>query len=188
VRSDDDTSAKRIGERRECGDATAHGGASSVRDAQPVRFAADGMLGRLAKDLRMLGYDVAYDPFVEDRELIRQARAENRVLLTRDTGILRRRDLPSHLFVQSDHVGEQLTQVASEFGFKLDRRAAFTRCMVCNTELEEATRETVRDEVPPYVYATQPQFARCPGCGRIYWRGTHVEHMKRKLETLGADE
>jgi len=154
---------------------------------ETVRFAADSMLGRLAKALRMLGYDVTYDPFVEDQTLIRQARTEDRVLLTRDTGMLRRRHLPRHVFVESDHVGEQLAQVTRELGLRVDAHAAFSRCIVCNSALEDASRESVRDQVPPYVYATQREFARCPGCGRIYWRGTHVERMQRKIEALGVD-
>jgi hypothetical protein len=151
-----------------------------------MRLIADSMLGRLAKALRMLGFDVAYDPFAEDRELIRQAREEKRVLLTRDTAIMRRRELPRHVFVESDHVAEQFAQVARELGLKLDKRAAFTRCIVCNEPLDEVTKESVRQEVPPYVYRTQERFVRCPGCGRIYWRGTHIAGMERKIEELGA--
>ena len=178
----------------ECSRRRQHIAGDTNRDArQPVtptgetvRFAADSMLGRLAKALRMLGYDVTYDPFVEDQALIRQARTEDRVLLTRDTGMLRRRDLPRHVFVQSDHVAEQLAQVARELGLKLDAHAAFSRCIVCNSALEDASFESVRDRVPPYVYATQREFARCPGCGRIYWRGTHVERMQRTIDALGV--
>lgn len=158
----------------------------SARGPEEVRFAADSMLGRLAKALRMLGFDVSYDPFIEDSELIEQARGQNRVLLTRDTGLLRRRGLPRLVFVESDHLREQLAQVARELGLKLDKRAALTRCIVCNEPLEEVTREQVREQVPPYVYATQRAFARCRGCGRIYWPGTHVEAMQRKIEELGA--
>jgi uncharacterized protein with PIN domain len=147
---------------------------------------ADGMLGRLAKTLRMLGFDVAYDPFIADDELIRRAKGERRVLLTRDTGVVRRRGLPRHVFVASDHVGEQLAQVAQELGLRLDKDAAFTRCTVCNAELDAVTKDLVRDDVPPYVFATQERFARCRGCGRIYWRGTHVERMERTLAELIA--
>jgi hypothetical protein len=152
--------------------------------SEGARLIADSMLGRLAKALRMLGFDVAYDPFIEDRELIRRAVAEGRVLLTRDTGLMRCRDLPPHVFVHSNHVPEQLAQVAQQAGLKLDARRALTRCTVCNDPLETVARESVRDAVPPYVYQTQREFARCPGCGRIYWRGTHVEHMQRVIERL----
>jgi len=157
-------------------------------NARPIRLIADSMLGRLAKALRMLGFDVAYDPFAEDRELIRQAREDGRVMLTRDTGLMRRRDLPRHVFVESDHVREQLAQVARELGLKLDQRAAFTRCIVCNEPLDEVAKELVREQVPPYVYRTQERFARCPGCGRIYWRGTHIAGMERKIEQFGGEQ
>lgn len=157
----------------------------SAGGAEGVRFIADSMLGRLAKTLRMLGFDVAYDPFIEDQELLTRARAEQRVLLTRDTRLVRRRDLPRFVFVESDHAGQQLAQVARALGLRLDRDALFTRCMVCNGVVEGVAKESVRDQVPPYVYRTQEVFARCAGCGRIYWRGTHVERMERKLEQLG---
>ncbi|UCH32964.1 MAG: Mut7-C RNAse domain-containing protein [Armatimonadota bacterium] len=150
-----------------------------------MRFIADSMLGTLAKALRLLGFDVAYDPFIEDRALIEQARAEGRVILTRDTGITRRTNLPTCVFVESDHVGEQLAQVARETGVGLRSGTVLSRCIVCNGALEEVVKQTVREQVAPYVYATQERFARCPGCGRIYWRGTHVEGMERKLKEWG---
>jgi uncharacterized protein with PIN domain len=151
-----------------------------------MRFIADSMLGRLAKSLRMLGFDVAYDPFIADQRLLAQARREQRIILTRDTQMLRRRGLPRLVFIASDHLRDQLAQVARELGVQLDRSALFTRCIVCNGELDAAPKESVRAEVPPYVYQTQGTFARCRGCGRTYWRGTHVEDMERRLEDLAA--
>lgn len=152
-----------------------------------MRLIADSMLGKLAKRLRMLGFDVGYEARVNDRELVRRARAEGRVLLTRDTRLLRRRDLPPHVFIRSDHVGEQLAQVVSELELRLDRGAAFTRCLACNGELAPAPKESVRGQVPPYVFRTQDRFARCHGCGRIYWRGTHLQGMERGLAEMGVE-
>ena len=151
---------------------------------EAVRMIADGMLGRLAKALRMLGFDVAYDPFIADDELVRRAKEEGRVILTRDTGVLRRRGLPRLVFVTSDHAGEQLAQVAQELGLTFDLRAALTRCTVCNGLIDSVPKDSIENEVPPYVLRTQERFARCRGCGRIYWRGTHVERMERKLARL----
>lgn len=151
-----------------------------------MRLIADSMLGKLAKTLRLFGFDVAYDPVMDDRNLLALARAQERVLLTRDTHFLRRRELPRLVFIRSDHVREQLAQVQRELGLKLDRERAFTRCMVCNGELAPVPKDSVRQQVPPYVYQTQDAFARCSGCGRIYWRGTHVAAMERKLDRLGA--
>jgi uncharacterized protein with PIN domain len=152
--------------------------------ARDVRMIADSMLGRLAKWLRMLGFDVAYDRFIADDELIRRAREEGRVMLTRDTGVVRRRGLPRTVFVTSDHVGEQVAQVARELGLTFDMRAALTRCTVCNGLIERVPKEAIKDEVPPYVFRTQQTFAKCSGCGRIYWRGTHVERMELKLARM----
>jgi len=152
--------------------------------AEDVRMIADGMLGRLAKALRMLGFDVAYDPFIADDELVRRAREEGRVMLTRDTGMLRRRGLPRHVFVTSDHAGEQVAQVARELGLTFNMRAALTRCTVCNGLIDRVPKDSIKDEVPPYVFQTHETFARCRGCGRVYWRGTHVERMERTVKEL----
>ncbi len=183
-------------------------------EGERTRFVADSMLGRLAKSLRMLGFDVAYDPFADDGQLLAQARDEGRIVLTRDTQMVRRRklaggpstgsgpplrmaggpsraesrggELPRLVFIVSDHLREQLAQVARELGLPLDRSAALTRCIVCNGDLSAVPKESVRGEVPPYVHQTQDTFARCGGCGRIYWRGTHVEAMERKLDELAV--
>ena len=149
------------------------------------RLIADSMLGKLAKSLRMLGLDVVYEPFIEDSELLRRAREEGRVILTRDRQFIRRRNLPSFVFIESDHVNDQLAQVARELGLAVNKSRAFTRCLVCNGELVEAPKESVRLEVPAYVFETRDRFARCAACRRVYWRGTHVEGMERRLEQLG---
>jgi hypothetical protein len=149
-----------------------------------MRFAVDTMLGKLARWLRALGYDAAYDPGCEDASLLRLAREEGRVLLTRDTRLLLRRDLPQALFVRSDRLEEQVAQVRRELGPEAERDSPFSRCLECNGELVEAPPEEVRDLVPPYVYSTQKQFARCAGCGRIYWKGTHFPRIQQKIAKL----
>ena len=153
--------------------------------AEP-RFVADAMLGRLARWLRVLGYDTLYDVSWSDDELVRRARAENRVLLTRDVALSRRRGLRT-LFVNSDHVEEQLRQVASELGLEAER--AFSRCPVCNETLEAVPKSWAWGYVPPYTFCTQPEFRLCPECNRFYWRGTHWERMREALcELPGAPE
>lgn len=147
------------------------------------RFLADCMVGRLAKWLRAFGFDTAYDPFAEDGWLASRAREENRLLLTRDTGMRYVYGVRT-LFIHSDHVAEQLRQVVKETPLDLESAQPMTRCLVCNRALEPTAREEVRDRVPPYVYRTQERFARCPECGRIYWAGTHVEKMLAQLRAL----
>ncbi|MBN2564078.1 MAG: NTPase [Candidatus Eisenbacteria bacterium] len=149
-------------------------------DSAKLLFAADAMLGRLAKKLRMLGYDVFYRAGIDDRELKTISARQRRILLTRDRGIAETSMAVRVVLVESDDVAEQLSQVVGE----LDLDAApssFSRCTVCNVPIEAVGREEVESLVPPYVYSTQSDFARCPACGRIYWAATHVERAREWL-------
>lgn len=159
--------------------------ASSLFTANPPPcFLADRMVGRLAKWLRILGYDTAYLPQLSPLGLIREARRQGRMILTRNTRLLRSKDVPPLVFVQSDHFREQLRQVVDEC--HLDpSQALFTRCAECNQLLEEIQKETVRDRVPEYVWQTQDEFRRCPACQRIYWGATHKDHVLEELRRIG---
>lgn len=140
------------------------------------------MLGKLAWWLRLLGYDVLYSPKMDDAELAQVARIENRVLLTRDTQLVKRRGL-RFVLVESDQPERQIRQLVHQLD--LDTRSQeFSRCLVCNSPLFDVAAETIAHEVPPYVRATQTRFRRCPNCSRIYWRGTHWERMMERLKTL----
>ena len=144
-----------------------------------TRFIADVMVGKLARWLRVLGIDVAYSNTCEDDEIIRIAEAEDRVILTRDRGLAARRTTARCLFIESDHYKEQVRQVIDAFGLRdFDR---FSRCLECNTALQAVDKETVFEKVPPYVYLTQTRFAICPGCKRVYWRGTHSDQMLKRI-------
>jgi len=151
--------------------------------AATPKFIADEMLGRLARWLRLLGIDTVYDPHLDDAELIRRAARESRILLTRDTRLLRRRGLPPTLFVTDDHFRDQLRQVASAFA--LDFRGwQLKRCSRCNELLAECSHADVRDRVPAYVLRTQTHFLECPRCRRVYWAATHVERMRAEIAQL----
>lgn len=153
---------------------------------EPPRFVADVMLGRLARWLRALGYDTLYDSTWDDAPLADLARLEQRILLTRDVELTRRRGVQSVL-IQDDKVLRQLTQVVREL--QLDASGAFTRCIECNAELLKADIQAVAEKLPPYVLATQTRFKQCPRCEKIYWRGTHWDHMQRVLREMeNADE
>ena len=147
------------------------------------RFAVDRMMGRLARWLRVLGHDVAYGPHLARRTLVDCARREGRLLLTRDTQLLRDPQLPPHLFITSDHFRLQLREVAA--AVPLGGRALFQRCLECNRLLEDVSREEARERVPPFVWATTERFLTCTSCGRLYWPATHHEHMRRELTDLG---
>lgn len=139
------------------------------------------MLGTLAKWLRILGYDTLFDAGLNDHQLARLARAENRVLLTRDRELARRRGLHA-LLVAGEHLDDQVRQVLADLSLAPDR--AFSRCPVCNQTLEAIDRETARARVPAYVVQTHDSFSRCPACQRIYWRGTHWQQMDEHLKNL----
>ncbi len=147
-----------------------------------MRFVADDMLGRLAKWLRLLGYDVLYPAPARDAHLLRLAQAEGRVLLTRDRGLAERCS-GGKVLVKSEDPWKQLRQVIDELGLDVNR-GFLTRCAVCNEPIEAVPKEDVKDFVPPYVFRTHERFARCPVCGRVYWEGSHVERMRRKLAEI----
>jgi uncharacterized protein with PIN domain len=150
-----------------------------------MKFLADNMLGRLATWLRLLGYDTAYLPTADDHELARVARAEDRILLTRDVELTRRRGV-RYLLIESEKVSEQLRQVFPEF--HLTARAAFSRCAECNVVLESVSKDQVREQVPPYVLQTQTRFLRCHRCGKVYWRGTHWARIVAQIEDLDESD
>ena len=139
------------------------------------------MLGRLAKWLRLLGYDTAYLRDADDPNLARMARAQNRVLLTRDVELTRRCGLRAVL-IESERVDAQVRQVLATLN--LTPQETFSRCAECNAPLEAASRDALRDAVPPYVFQTQDTFRRCPACARMYWRGTHWARMLATLHDL----
>jgi uncharacterized protein with PIN domain len=148
---------------------------------EPIRFLADNMLGTLAKWLRILGYNTAYNPAWDDNDLARISRAEGRILLTRDVELSRRRGLRA-LLIESEVLEGQIAQVIREYGLSLAN--PFSRCPVCNTPLEPADRHDALGRVPSYVFCTKESFRYCPHCNQFYWRGTHWERMREKIEEL----
>ena len=147
-----------------------------------IRFLADSMLGTLAKWLRIMGYDTAYDTRLDDHALVRLARAEERVLLTRDTGLVQRKGVRC-LFIASEVLAEQLAQVLETFALHADN--PFSRCPVCNSPLEDVPKHDAWGQVPPFVFQTQERFSLCPECNRFYWRGTHWQKMLTQVRNLG---
>jgi uncharacterized protein with PIN domain len=148
-----------------------------------LKFAADRMLGRLAKWLRILGQDVIYGPHLTGYGLIRAARAENRMILTRDRR-LKKKQPPEFLFIESDHYREQIRQVVDACGLRIGE-STFTRCLECNSVLQPRPKEMVEKIVPPYVFSTQEKFSWCAQCRRVYWPATHHQKMLEELKKLG---
>jgi uncharacterized protein len=162
-----------------------HGHDSKIGLVKP-RFLADCNVGRLARWLRALGYDASYHPRIGDAELVREAAAESRVLLTRDRDLTKRRVIQTGvvraILIRDDEVTAQLRQVFGELGLEL--KEALTRCIECNSELQTRVPASVAERVPPYVRRTQSRYSECPDCGRIYWAGTHWQRMREVLAGL----
>jgi uncharacterized protein with PIN domain len=150
-----------------------------------LRFIADVMLGRLARWLRVLGFDTCYETGIEDADLVRCSIDEQRVLLTRDRALPREWWIDSCLLVESEHPMEQVRQVVRHFDLPW-RDRLFTRCTICNELLTGIDREAVIGRVPEVVCERAEAFVICPGCERIYWSGSHVERMRRRLEATFA--
>ncbi|RJQ54773.1 MAG: hypothetical protein C4526_04880 [Nitrospiraceae bacterium] len=158
-----------------------------------MKFIADAMLGRLARWLRLLGYDTLYYPAIEDRILLHIAEKEDRVLLTRDTRLVKVRGITEFLLLEENDTFEQLKKVIKAFNLlgthpifsdtenmgcvpRLSR--LYSRCSLCNTLLEDVPKEQAREHVPEYVYQTSGSFKKCPHCNKFYWKGTHPEKLR----------
>ena len=151
-----------------------------------MKFVADCMLGRLAKWLKILGFDVLFFSKAEDEDLLDISRRDGRILLTRDTGLIEKtRKAKDRLFVVSDNWEEQVVQVLDEFELWYAVRPN-SRCIECNVPLKPLSRERARNLVTPYVLEHATSFALCPQCGRVYWQGTHFGDMERKIERILA--
>ena len=150
-----------------------------------TKFIVDSNVGKLAKWLRMMGYDTLFFDGHNDSDMVSKALSEGRVILTRDTQIVKRRVVTRGqlkvILITSDDPERQMRQVIDTLNLDSQLRP-FTICLECNQPLEERSREQVEDLVPPYVFKTQSQYMECPACHRIYWRGTHWRAMTKKLE------
>jgi len=151
-----------------------------------MRFLVDGMLGGLARWLRILGQDVRYDASTKDNELLRIAHEENMVLLTRDDELYRRaiaRKIPTAL-VLGETEEERVAQIASTFGVDLDVNMAETRCPECGSGLKETPKSSVADAVPQASLRLYDRFWKCTkqNCGKVYWVGSHWNRIRQTLE------
>ncbi len=152
-----------------------------------MKFIVDHNVGKLAKWLRMIGYDTLFFTGDDDWQMVITALNEGRVILTRDTQIMSRGVITSGrlkaVLIQSEKADEQMRQVVETLNLDCQSRL-FTICLECNQPLEERTKEQVKERVPPYVFQTQNHYVECPSCHRIYWKGTHWQAMTKKLERL----
>ena len=147
------------------------------------RFVVDGHLGKLARDLRLLGFDVAYDPQAEDRQLLRVMERENRALLTRDRRLLMHAVVKTGYCPRSQNAEEQTIEVIHRFDL-LGSFAPFTRCLRCNAPLRKVSKGEIIEMLEPLTKIYYEQFRRCTGCGQIYWPGSHFSKLQKRLEQI----
>ncbi len=151
------------------------------------RFVVDGHLGRLARYLRMVGFDVLWRADADDEAIAHVAAAEGRIVLTRDRGLLKRRLVTHGYCVREADPRRQLAEVVRRLD--LARAvASFRRCLRCNEVLESVRTADVAAEVPPDVRERQETVRRCRACGRVYWAGSHTARMERLVADLLAGE
>ena len=135
----------------------------------------------------MMGYETIFFNGSDDRDMVATALEEDRIMLTRDTQLMKRGLITSGrikaVLIKSDRPELQMRQIIEELNLNTSFRP-FTLCLECNQPLEEKTREQVKELVPPYVFKTQNQYRQCPRCHRIYWRGTHWQAMTETLKKL----
>jgi hypothetical protein len=148
-----------------------------------IAFAADRMLGRLARMLRLLGYDTLYSPQMTSAKLLEIARSGHRLILTRGDAQKRFPGITEILSLRSESPPQQLREVVERF--QLDTRAGlWTRCTLCNAPIEKAQKPAIESQVDPKVFRLYEEFYRCVGCGHVYWRGSHVERIVQNLSRI----
>lgn len=152
---------------------------SRPQQLEEPRFLLDVHLGTLARRLRLLGIDAAYHSFADDDDLIDEANADRRVLLTQDRGLLRRRKLWLGAYIRGASSDVQLADVLGRFAPPL---APWTRCSACNGVLAPARKDDVEKQLQPGTRRTYAAFARCLACGRVYWRGAHSKRLEATVD------
>lgn len=151
-----------------------------------MKFICDDNLGKLAKWLRILGYDTLFSPDIEDTELVSKALKEDRVILSRDQQLKRFKSAEKNLLLLSSNQPlEQLKEVLKKLNLKPEEKNHFTRCIDCNTVLVPVPKKDVENKVPPFVFKTQEKFFYCSKCDKFYWAGTHVKNLKKKISEKG---
>lgn len=147
------------------------------------KFIVTQELGRLARWLRILGFDSIFFDREKKKDLVIESLREDRIILTRETKLSRFSGVRM-VHIESDFVEEQLTQVIKKLRLKVDKKNIFTRCVECNGPIVKTKKEDLESKVPPYVYKTQEEFIKCPNCNKIYWKGTHFDLANRFLSKV----
>ncbi len=148
-----------------------------------MKFLADGMLGKLARWLRMLGYDVIYSVQFDDSEFLELAKREQRVLLTKDLGLYKRaiREGMDLFYVEGKTESERLAEVAKRYRLDLRIDMNNSNCPICNTKLNQIPKDQIQSELEKNTFTYYHKFWKCPNCGQIYWQGAHWKQINSIL-------
>jgi hypothetical protein len=149
-----------------------------------MKFLVDRMLGKLAKGLRILGYDAVYYRGEDLYPLLKIAREENRMILTRNSRLVPRIPEDRIFHVTVDQPSLQLKELFQKGIISRDEETPFSRCLLCNVRLDGNPREDAQGKVPDFIFYQKTEFYRCPRCQRIYWQGSHPENMERRIKEL----
>jgi uncharacterized protein with PIN domain len=147
------------------------------------KFILDVHLGKLSKYLRLCGFDTLYEKDYDDKEIIDISTSDRRIILTRDKGLLKNKQVTHGYWIRSTRYDEQLFEVIKRFDLK-NVLKPFTRCLECNTILEDVNKEAIADSLMPKTRKYYSDFKKCPGCNRIFWEGSHYEKMKIIIENI----
>jgi len=154
------------------------------RPLHALRFVADVNVGKLAVLMRMVGLDTAYDPGHTDAGIAQKAESENRVVLSKDIGLLKRRQIHYGRYVRAVYPDDQLKEVLALFGIGASGDA-FSRCLRCNSKLIAVDKAAIDHRLEPKTRKYYHRFMRCPVCDQIYWKGSHHDHMDARLRRMG---
>jgi uncharacterized protein with PIN domain len=157
------------------------------RPLRDMKFVADVHLGKLTRYLRLCGFDTYYRTDLNDQEIINLAITDERVILTRDLGLLKNNKVTRGYWIRSVHPWEQLKDVIGRFDLT-GRVALFTRCMNCNGVLEDVPKKEILDRLLPKTRQYYRKFKKCNVCNRLYWNGSHYQNMKGHLRVLGLKQ
>ncbi len=152
----------------------------TLKGESQTKFLADSMLGKLAKWMRMAGVDVASRKEKRFSSFLRQGRETGRIILTKDTKFQKIYSPPPFYFVKEITVDRQFREIRSEFNIEAGENV-LTRCLECNTILEGVEREKLHGLVPDYVYDNFLKFTQCPKCSKIFWEGTHMSNLRKRI-------
>ncbi|MCS7228421.1 MAG: Mut7-C RNAse domain-containing protein [Candidatus Kryptonium sp.] len=148
-----------------------------------MKFVADVMLGKLARWLRLIGYDTIYDPNLSAKELVKIANEEGRIFITRSRRIAEELGAKNFYIVKSERFKEQLTEIVRELNLDTETNL-FSRCSICNTEIVEVEKSSVMNLIPEETAKSFDEFYQCPKCGKIYWDGSHTTRILKLLKEI----